>query len=75
MDKRLKKGLEFKPDTVILAVGENTPTLETEESRRAFRESLIRMLSALRDNGNPTIVVREPFPAQRDQVRDPQAGL
>ncbi len=57
----LQKHLEFKPDLVIVAIGENVPALASEPSRSAFRNSLENLLKMLRANGEPTIVVRSCF--------------
>jgi hypothetical protein len=58
---RLKKAIAFKPDTVIVAIGENVPALASEESRTAFRASMTRLLNVLKDAGDPAIIVRSSF--------------
>jgi lysophospholipase L1-like esterase len=58
---RLKKVFEFKADTVIVAIGENVPAAGSEESKTKFRESVSKLLKALKEAGNPTILVRSSF--------------
>lgn len=58
---RLKKAFEFKADTIIVAIGENVPALGSAESKTRFRESLLKLLRALKDAGDPTIIVRSSF--------------
>jgi len=62
---RLKKHLAFKADLVIVAIGENVPALASEQSRVAFKNSLARLLKMLKTSGNPTIVVRSCFWANK----------
>jgi len=58
---RLAKHLAFKPELVIVAIGENVPALASDESRSAFRNSLVNLLKTLKANGDPKIVVRSCF--------------
>jgi hypothetical protein len=57
----LKKHLAFKAGLVIVAIGENVPALASEQSRRAFKASLVRLLKTLKADNNPAIVVRSCF--------------
>jgi hypothetical protein len=57
----LKKHLAFKAGLAIVAIGENVPALASEQSRRVFMASLVRLLKTLKANNNPTIVVRSCF--------------
>jgi len=57
----LKKQLDFKADLVIVAIGENTPALATEEAQEKFRKAVARLLAALKESGAGTIVVRSCF--------------
>lgn len=59
--KKLKKGFEFKADTVIVALGENVPPLNSEKSKKIFRDSMRTLLINLKTNSNPVIVVRSCF--------------
>jgi len=64
----LKEPLAFKAGVVILAIGENVPDLSSESSRQLFQTNLAKLLAALKDNGNPTILVRSCF--WPDKVKD-----
>jgi lysophospholipase L1-like esterase len=65
---KLEKHLAFKPDLVIVAIGENVPALASEPSRSAFRDRLANLLKMWKAQGNPTIVVRSCF--WPDQTKD-----
>jgi len=65
---RFQAAAEFKPDLLILAIGENVPALNTEEDKVAFQAVLLRMFSRLTRDNQPTIVVRSTFWA--DPVKD-----
>jgi hypothetical protein len=67
--EKLREFLDFKPDLVILAIGENVPTLASEESKAQFASSVGRLLRTLQTNGDPTIVVRSCF--WPDAIKDP----
>jgi hypothetical protein len=56
-----KKHLEFKADLVIVAIGENVPVLDTEKAQRQFKDCLVQLLTLLKANGNPALVVRSCF--------------
>jgi lysophospholipase L1-like esterase len=66
--EELSKALEFKPDLVILAIGENVPALSTNEARTDFKNSVTALLKTLKENGNPTIIVRSCF--WPDRIKD-----
>lgn len=57
----LKKELAFQPDLVIVAIGENVPALTTEQAKATFQSQMTKLLTTLKQNGNPTIVVRSCF--------------
>jgi len=58
---RLAKHLAFRPDLVIIAIGENVPALTTDQARATFESRLVDLLKIVRANGNPTILVRSCF--------------
>jgi lysophospholipase L1-like esterase len=66
----LKKHLDFKPDIVVVAIGENVPALASEESKAKFKDSFDRLLAALKGSGRPVIFVRSCFWAEktRDEI-------
>lgn len=58
---KLKKAVEFKADTVIVAIGENVSSLHSKENATKFGERLSKLLKILKEGGNPAIVVRSTF--------------
>ncbi len=58
---QLKKHFDFKADVAVVAIGENVPALVSEDSRSRFRQSVIRLLTALKKSGRPAIFVRSCF--------------
>jgi hypothetical protein len=61
IDAGLKKVINFRPDVIVLAIGENVPALATDEAKAAFRAAMDRLLAKLKWNGNVTIFVRSSF--------------
>lgn len=61
INEKLKEVFDFKPDLVILAIGENVPQLKTEDERNAFEASVDRLLKELKKDNEPTIIVRSSF--------------
>ena len=61
VEEKLQDFLRFKPDLVIVAIGENVPDLFSEESKTQFYGSVTKLLRTIQANGNPTIVVRSCF--------------
>jgi len=68
IDRELEKQLAFKPDLVIVAIGENVPALASEQATSTFRAGMTRLLKRFKENGNPTLVVRTCF--WQDQAKD-----
>ena len=58
---RLAAALTFKPDIVIVAIGENVAPLSSEEARRLYQTRFKQLLDALKATGNPKIFVRSTF--------------
>ena len=67
--KNLKEELEFQPDLVILAIGENAAAPRTEAERTRFLAAVSSLLAELQRRGRPTILVRSQF--WPDDVKDP----
>jgi hypothetical protein len=61
IDNSLKDCFGFKADLVIVAIGENIPSLISEESKIKFKASMVRLLTALKKNSDPVILVRSCF--------------
>jgi len=58
--KNLKDVIDFQPDTVILAIGENVPELKTPENRESFKQRTIQLLTLLKGSG-AQLYVRSSF--------------
>ncbi|HPO11967.1 MAG TPA: glycosyl hydrolase family 28 protein [Candidatus Hydrogenedentes bacterium] len=61
VEENLKECIEFKPDLLILAIGENVPGLATPEAETQFYESVGRLLKAFQKDAKPAIIVRSGF--------------
>lgn len=55
----------FKADLIILAIGENVGALTNAAAKATFRASLVRLLTALKQGGEPVICVRSCFWASK----------
>jgi alpha-galactosidase len=61
---KLKDVIEFKPDIIVVAIGENVAGLTTEEKKASFKKHLLDLLGFLkttRGTGQPMIFVRSCF--------------
>jgi hypothetical protein len=61
VEEGLKEAFAFGADVVIVAIGENVPSLDSDQAETRFRDSLRRLLRGLQANRRPTIVVRSCF--------------
>ncbi|QDT43395.1 hypothetical protein Pan241w_34950 [Gimesia alba] len=61
LKQNLKEAFAFQPDLVVVAIGENVPKLETEETKMQFKASVDQLLKELRTDNQPTIIVRSCF--------------
>ncbi len=61
VDANLKDAFDFKPDLVIVAIGENVPNLASEQAKTQFTAAMRKLLARLKSDGQPTIVVRSCF--------------
>jgi lysophospholipase L1-like esterase len=61
IDSSLKADLEFDPDLVIVAIGENVAELSTPEARDGFSLAFSRLLTAIKSRKPKVIVVRSCF--------------
>lgn len=60
-----KPFINFNPDLIILAIGENTPALANASAQAAYKESLVRLLKTLKQGRAPVIFVRSCFWANK----------
>ncbi|MDB6153582.1 MAG: hypothetical protein JWL90_2035 [Chthoniobacteraceae bacterium] len=68
LQAKLKEELAFKPDTVIVAIGENVPELKTDEAKAAFKASVIQLLTLAKGTKQNALYVRSCF--WPDAVKD-----
>lgn len=66
--EQLKKELSFRPDIVVLAIGENIATPESDDAKKVLSEALGSLLAAIEKSGKPRIFVRSQFWA--DPIKD-----
>ncbi|EDL56416.1 SGNH/GDSL hydrolase family protein [Gimesia maris] len=59
--EQLQDTIAFRPDLVILAIGENVPQLKTTEEQAKFQASVEKLLKQLQTENHPTIIVRSCF--------------
>ncbi len=72
IETNLRDELHFQPDLVIVAIGENVAELADAEARDKFAAAFARLLSILKEHGQPTIFVRSsfwPHPVKDDILR------
>lgn len=56
-----KEAVDFNADLIILAIGENVPGLKTAEDKIKLQEAVTKLLTALKGDRKPTILVRSCF--------------
>ncbi len=61
VNEKLKDAFGFGADLVVVAIGENVPSLNTEEAKSQFHDGLGKLLRGLKTGKHPTIVVRSCF--------------
>jgi len=57
----LKQALAFRPELVIVAIGENVPALCSEHAKTSFLAKMVKLLQRFNADGNPLILVRSCF--------------
>lgn len=58
---KLKDAVDFPADLIIVAIGENVPGLKTTEDKAQFQSSVIKLLTAVKGDRKPMILVRSCF--------------
>jgi lysophospholipase L1-like esterase len=58
---KLKEAIDFQPDLIVLAIGENVPALKTLEEKAKLQEAATKLLTTLKGDRKPTILVRSCF--------------
>ncbi|MCB1276848.1 SGNH/GDSL hydrolase family protein [Prosthecobacter sp.] len=56
-----KEAVDFHADLIILAIGENVPGLKTPEDKAKLQEAVTKLITALKGDRSPTILVRSCF--------------
>jgi len=51
----------FGADLIVVCIGENVPSLKTDEQQAQFKGSVVKMLSLIKGERKPVIVVRSSF--------------
>ena len=64
-ESKLRSLLDFKPDIVVMAIGENVPALASDDARTKFKDSFTKLLMTLKSSGKPAIFVRSCFWANK----------
>jgi hypothetical protein len=57
----LASTLSFNPTLIVLAIGENVPTLSTDAQKAAYTSAYGDLISVLQESGNPPIFARGSF--------------
>jgi alpha-galactosidase len=70
IEAKLKDASTLGADCIILAIGENVPSLATGEARAQFKAGVLKLLRYLKGTRNPRIIVRSSFwaNAAKDEV-------
>lgn len=58
---KLKGAIDFQADLIVLAIGENVPALKTPEEKTKFQEAVTKLLTTLKGDRKPVILVRSGF--------------
>jgi hypothetical protein len=58
---KLKEAIGFQADLIVLAIGENVPALKTAEEKTKLQEAVTKLLTTLKGDRKPTILVRSCF--------------
>ena len=61
LKEHLQDAFSFKPDLVILAIGENVPQLKSDAEQARFKSSVDALLKLVQSESQPTIIVRSSF--------------
>lgn len=58
---KLREAIDFQPDLIIVAIGENVPALKTPEEQAAWQESVTKLLTTVKAGRQPVLLVRSCF--------------
>jgi hypothetical protein len=70
VDGQMKDLFAFDPDLVVLAIGENVPSLDSAEAKMRFKSGVLKILKCALARRHPLVVVRSCFWASeaKDQM-------
>lgn len=58
---KLKEAIDFQADLIVLAISENVPAMKTAEEKIKFQEAVTKLLTTLKSDRKPVILVRSCF--------------
>lgn len=58
---KLKEAIDFQADLIVLAIGENVPALKTADEKTKLQEAVTKLLTTLKGDRKPVILVRSCF--------------
>lgn len=58
---KLKDSFAFDADLVVLAIGENVPTLRTDDDKARFKAGVVKILKGVMARRHPLVIVRSCF--------------
>ncbi len=58
---RLEEFIQFKADILVLAIGENVPSLAAAADQTRFRNAVVALLARITQDHRPALFVRGPF--------------
>lgn len=58
---KLKEAIDFQADLIVLAIGENVPALKMPEDKARFQDAVTNLLTTLKADRKPVILVRSCF--------------
>lgn len=58
---KLKEAIDYQADLIVLAIGENVPALKTPEEKAKLQEAVTKLLTTLKGDRKPVILVRSGF--------------
>ncbi|MBL9130209.1 MAG: SGNH/GDSL hydrolase family protein [Verrucomicrobiaceae bacterium] len=58
---KLKEAIDFQADLIVLAISENMPAMKTAEEKTKFQEAVTKLLTTLKGERKPVILVRSCF--------------
>lgn len=59
--KKLKEAIDFQADLIVLAIGENVLALKTADEKTKLEEAVTKLLTTLKGDRKPVILVRSCF--------------